>query len=371
MKHTLFVLFCLLMTASCSTAGPATAPPTEHDIGRLLMVGFRGTSLEECPDLGDHLENGRIGGVILFDYDVPSHSTRRNIESPQQLAQLTAALQNTASHPLLIAIDQEGGAVSRLKPSRGFRQTPSAAELGRLNDPDSTYRSACVTAETLRAMGINLNFAPVVDLDINPDNPVIGGLGRSFSHDPDTVTVHARQTIRAMEEAGIITALKHFPGHGSSATDTHKDFTDISGSWKKTELTPYANLIDHGYRGMIMTAHVYNSQLDRQYPATLSHSTISGLLRDSLGFGGVVISDDLQMNAVASHYELETAIRLALQAGVDILLFANNSTYDPEIVDKVHTIIRRLIDNGSIPPERIEQSARRIDALMGHNAEHP
>lgn len=367
MKPVLTVLFSLLLYSL--TACAAQAPLQDRldmKIGQMVMIGFRGTSLEESPGLTEDITRLNLGGVVLFDYDVPSGSPGRNITSPDQLRQLTSELQQASRIPLLIAVDQEGGRIARLKTKYGFPKSISAGRLGQLNNADSTFRATLSIAETLEKAGINVNFAPVVDLDSNPDNPVIGSLERSFSADPDEVTSHASAAVKALHAKKIIATLKHFPGHGSSATDTHKDFTDITESWKKTELMPYRKLVDEGYRDLVMTAHVFNASLDPVHPATLSKPVITGLLRDSLGFSGVVISDDMQMKAVADHYSLETAIPLAIEAGVDILLFANNSTYDAGIAEKAVTIIRSLVEKGTISPARIDSSYRRIMALKQH-----
>lgn len=367
MKPVLTVLFSLLLYSL--TACAAQAPLQDRldmKIGQMVMIGFRGTSLEETPGLTEDITRLNLGGVVLFDYDVPSGSPGRNITSPDQLRQLTSELQQASRIPLLIAVDQEGGRIARLKTKYGFPESISAGRLGQLNNADSTFRATLSIAETLEKAGINVNFAPVVDLDSNPDNPVIGSLERSFSADPDRVTLHASAAVKALHAKKIIATLKHFPGHGSSATDTHKDFTDITESWKKTELMPYRKLVDEGYRDLVMTAHVFNASLDPVHPATLSKPVITGLLRDSLGFSGVVISDDMQMKAVAEHYSFETAIPLAIEAGVDILLFANNSTYDAGIAEKAVTIIRSLVEKGTVSPARIDSSYRRIMALKQH-----
>lgn len=208
-----------------------------------------------------------------------------------------------------------------------------------------------------------MNLAPVVDLNVNPSNPVIGKLDRSFSADPVVVAQQARMVIDAFHQQGIIAALKHFPGHGSSTTDTHKDFTDVTATWSKKELDPYWALIREGYSDPVMTAHVFNARLDSLYPATLSKATIDGLLRKQLGFRGVVLSDDMQMKAIADRYGLEEAIRLAIDAGVDVLIFGNNVSYDPEIASKATSIIRHLVEKGAISPERINESYRRIMTL--------
>ncbi len=332
-------------------------------IGQMLMIGFRGTSLDNAPEIAADITRRRIGGVVLFDYDVPAHSPSRNIVSPQQLASLTLELQKLANIPLFIAIDQEGGKVSRLKQAKGFPSSVSAAYLGKLNNPDTTTTAAVQTAQTLKAMHISMNFGPVADLNSNPDNPVIGRLGRSFSPDPSIVISNLQLIIQAYHNNGIIATLKHFPGHGSSTTDTHRDFTDITASWSEQELEPYRALIASGYSDAIMTAHVFNAKLDTLYPATLSKQTLTGLLRDKLHFKGVIVSDDMQMKAIADRYGLETSVQLAIEAGVDLLLFGNNTSYDPAIASKAAEIIRSLLQKRIITPERIDQSYQRIMVL--------
>ena len=331
--------------------------------GQMLMIGFRGMSVESAPEIAADITRHRIGGVVLFDYDVPSRSSSRNISTPQQLSSLTTELQKLSKIPLFIAIDQEGGKVNRLKTARGFPPTVSADYLGRLNNPDTTSAAALQTARTLKAMHITMNLAPVADLNTNPDNPVIGKIGRSFSSDPATVISNITLIVGAYHNEGIIATLKHFPGHGSSTTDTHLDFTDITTSWSEQELEPYRILIAAGYNDAVMTAHVFNAKLDPLYPATLSKSTLTDLLRHKLGFKGLVVSDDMQMKAIADHYGLETAIRLAIEAGVDILLFGNNTSYDPAIASKATDIINSLIQQKIITPERIDQSYKRIMKL--------
>jgi len=347
---------------------PAEAAPQPDSlqirIGQMLMVGFRGTALDEAPDIRRAIERQRIGGVVLFDYDVPSRSRERNIASPDQLRKLTGELQELSRVPLLIAVDQEGGRVARLKPARGFPESPSARSLGRLGDPDSTGRAARTMARALKAARISMDLAPVVDLDTNPNNPVIGKLGRSYSADPAVVARQAGIVVRSLEGEGIVPVLKHFPGHGSSRADSHLGFTDVTETWRETELEPYRRLFREGYRGAVMTAHVFNANLDPNHPATLSGATIEGLLRRKLGFRGVVISDDMQMQAIAGNYGLEDALRLSIEAGVDILLFANNTTrYDRHIAEKASKLIRRMVEKGAIPASRIDESYRRIMAL--------
>ena len=206
--------------------------------------------------------------------------------------------------------------------------------------------------------------APVIELNINPDNPVIACLERSFSADAKTVTQHALEFIRAHREQGVHCTVKHFPGHGSSKKDSHLGMVDVTDVWSRVELEPYRALIEAGEVNAIMTAHVFNAHVDADYPATLSQATITGILRDELNYEGVVISDDLQMKAITEHYGFETAIRKALEAGIDILLITNNpDNYDEAIAQRAFAVIQQLVKEGSISKARIDQSYQRICKL--------
>ena len=336
------------------------------------MVGFRGLEVSAQHPIIQDIRELHLGGVILSDYDVASQKYLRNIESPAQALQLTEALQQASDVPLLIAIDYEGGGVARLKESHGFPSTVSHQYLGALDDRATTYREARKMAETLAAIGCNLNLAPVIDLNVNPDNPVIAGRERSFSADPDTVTRHAVEFIRAHREQGVQCTVKHFPGHGSATGDSHLGMVDVTNVWSRKELEPYRKLIQAGEIGAIMTAHVFNAHLDTDYPATLSRATITGLLRNELAYEGVVISDDLQMKAISEHYGFKTAIRKALEAGVDILLLITNNAghYDETIARRAFSAIQQLVEEGVISEARIDQSYQRIRKLKSLNVEH-
>ncbi|EAT15996.1 glycoside hydrolase family 3 protein [Desulfuromonas acetoxidans] len=364
-----FILFLpmLLALSGCQyfTAGlpKSTETPLEEKIGQLLLVGFRGQTLEQAPTLVNDIQKRHLGGVILFDYDVQLRQSGRNIASPSQLKQLTSDLQALSNLPLLIAIDQEGGRIARLKPAQGFPVTLSHRELAEQADVRLTFEHGKKLATTLATFGINLNLAPVVDLCSNPDNPVIARLDRCFSATPDQVTDQAGAYIAGHHQTAVLTCLKHFPGHGSSTTDSHQGFTDITQTWNEEELVPYRELIQHGRVDTIMTAHVFNSHLDANDPATLSRPIITGLLRGVLGYEGVVISDDLQMKAISAHYGLETAIEKALNAGVDMLVFGNNLSYNEHSVEQAVTIIQRLIKQGKVSEARIDESWRRITML--------
>lgn len=331
--------------------------PLERRIAQLLLVGFAGTRLEPGAAIVRDLRELQIGGVVLYDRD------GRNITGPAQLRALTAALTNLAATAPFIAVDQEGGQVVRLKERDGFLPTLSAQALGAAQDPALTAHHAQRIAHSLADCGLNLNFAPVVDLNRNPDNPVIARMERSFSADPQRVVGYAAALIAAQRRCGVIAALKHFPGHGSSTEDSHVGFVDVTRTWHRDELLPYRRLIGQGLCEMVMTAHIYNARLDPHHPATLSQPTITGLLRGRLGFRGVVVSDDLRMGAIARYYAYDTAVIRALTAGVDLLLISNHRPYDPDIVPKTLAIIARAVADGVLTPARIDRSCRRILAL--------
>ncbi|WP_027389719.1 glycoside hydrolase family 3 protein [Chrysiogenes arsenatis] len=352
----------LLVSLLVLATGAASATTLREMAGQMMLVGFRGLTIPATSPLVQDIAAGYVGGVILFDRDVLTGSRQRNIESVPQVRDLIASLQYRAPLPLFIAVDQEGGRVSRLKSEHGFRALASHAQLG-AGDVARTFREVRDTARELAAVGINLNFAPVLDLNTNPENPVIGKLGRSFSADPEQVARHGAQYAAALRSEKIIPVLKHFPGHGSSQHDSHLGFTDITHTWTPQELEPYRMLIADGFHGMVMTGHIFNQNIDRHFPATLSAPVLQGMLRRELGFQGVIVSDDMQMKAITEHYGFEEAIRQAILAGVDILLFGNNLEYDPHIARKGVEIIVQLVEQGVLSQERIWESYQRICEL--------
>lgn len=334
-------------------------------IGQMVMVGFRGTTLAEAGPLGEQIKAGQVGGVVLFDIDLlKNRSPVRNVRSPEQLRTLTRDLQASAPQPLFVATDQEGGRVARLKPSNGFPATKSAQDLG-ASEPAATRAQAESTARTLATAGVNMNLAPVVDVNVNRTSPAIGALGRSYSADPSVVTAHARAAIGGHEAGGVLSVLKHFPGHGSATADSHRGIADVTETWSPEELEPYRALIKSRHADVVMTAHVFNRTLDPDWPSTLSPKVLDQLLRKDLGFDGVVISDDMQMGAIQDQYPLEDAVRQALLAGVDMLMFANNNTksYEPDIAPRVVELIAGLVRRGVITEARIDESVARLETL--------
>ncbi|MEZ4862605.1 MAG: glycoside hydrolase family 3 N-terminal domain-containing protein [Caldilineaceae bacterium] len=352
-----------------ATQAPVTQPvPLAVKIGQLFMVGFRGLTVDENHPIVHDIVERHLGGVVLFDYDVPNGEFVRNIASPQQVQELTGALQRAAASsstapPLLIATDQEGGKVARLRERDGFPATVSHAALGKANDVAATFAQAEAMARTLAEAGINQNLAPVVDLNINPASPAIGAYERSFSADPQVVIAQARAFIEAHHTHNVLCTLKHFPGHGSAREDTHRGFVDVSATWSPVELEPYAALINAGLADAVMTAHVFNQAWSTSDPATLAPAAIQGLLREEMGYTGVVISDDMQMGAIREFYTFDEAIEKALTAGIDIIAIANNSIYDEQVLVKGIAVIERLLDEGKLTEARIEQSYQRVMEL--------
>ncbi len=335
----------------------------EQKIGQMLMVGFHGTSAKSGSRICRDIHRYNIGAVILFDYNPVDKSKPKNIANKAQVARLTTELQACSRNgKLLIAVDQEGGRVQRLKSRYGFYgKFPKAADVVKSGTATmkTTYEKM---AKELKSVGINYDLAPVVDLDINPKNHVIHGLGRSFGKDPKTVVKYASIFIDAMHRHGVLTSLKHFPGHGSSVGDTHKGFVDVTHLWKPVELEPY-RLLNHK-ADTVMVAHVFNRKLDARYPASLSQKTVDGILRKKLGFDGVVITDDLQMGAISQKYSLAQTLALAVNAGDDILLFGNQ--LDPKKVVSTKKLVEtmvKLVHQGKIDQQRIDDSYERIQKL--------
>jgi beta-N-acetylhexosaminidase len=356
-------LFSVLFVAGCLGAlppDPTRLAALEPELGTLLLVGFQGTDSAAGEDLERLLCETRVGGVVLF---------ARNIVDADQLSRLTRALGERSAactgRKLFIATDAEGGNVMRLAPGAGWPATLSAQELGESNDFILTELEARRIAGMLRAAGINWNLAPVVDVGYNPANPVIVGTARSFGANPQLVTEHARAFVRGLRAEGVLTALKHFPGHGSSFADSHRGFTDVTDTASpELELAPYRALIAENLADSVMTAHVFNRRLDPRRPATLSRATIAGLLRGELGFGGPVVSDDLRMGAIQQHYGIGEAAVLALDAGIDMLLIVDDRLPDGRPASQVAlTSIRRALAHGTLDPARVESAIARIRAF--------
>ena len=361
----------LLGSACRAQTGPVAHDSVDLDtmIGQMILVGFRGTEVDEIAPIYSDVVDHKVGGIILFEYDVPSRTRPRNIASPEQVRRLISTIRSWSDDPLFVAIDQEGGRVDRLKERYGFPRSVSAQWLGSIDEEDTTRVYSSRTASLLAGLGLNVNFAPVVDVDLNPENPIIGAIERSFSADPAIVARNAAWFIEEHRKHGVAAVLKHFPGHGSSKGDTHLGLVDVTDTWRPSELNPYRRLIQDGLADGVMTAHVVHRGLDSSgVSSTLSDRVIGGLLRDSLSFDGVVFSDDLQMGAIRDHYDLEEVILRAIRAGVDVLTFGNNTVYEPDVAARAIETIRTLVARGEITRGRIEASYTRIMELKSRLA---
>ncbi len=358
------LIFSCLIFSSCNVETLKEAPTIDEMIGQMIIIGFRGTEVDSNSKIIKDINKYNIGGIILFDYDVPSKSFPRNIISPKQTKKLIKDIKSLSRSDIFVSIDSEGGKVNRLKPAYGFVEIESAQKMGE-GEPEETFIKVSPLGLELDYLGININFAPVVDVNINKDNPVIGKLGRSFSEDPQKVYEHACNFIDAMHEYNIITAIKHFPGHGSSTGDSHIGLVDITDTYnKEAELFPYKKLIQDNKTDIIMTAHIMNTKIDLENPATLSPIFLKDILREQLGHEGVIVSDDMQMGAIVENYGFGEAIIKAVNAGCNLLVFSNNgSTYDECIAKEAVEAIKNAVNNGEIKEETIIASYNRIKHL--------
>jgi len=316
-------------------------------IAQMFMVGLAGNEIGS--DERKLFRDYPFSGFIFFSH---------NLKEPKQILSLCRSLWQTSGDiPPFIAIDQEGGRVHRLPPP--FTHFPPAAALGRAGDADLAYRTGAAMARELSAVGINLNFAPVFDVHSNPDNPIIGD--RSLGSDPDEVILLGWEVVRGLREGGVIPCVKHFPGHGHTAEDSHVELPVVKKSLdelKSVELPPFVHACRKEVE-TLMTAHVLYPALDASYPATLSHRIVGELLRGSLGYDGVVISDDLEMKAISDNYSVEETVRLAVLAGIDVLLFG----HETERAVAAFDFLCREVERSPQLRERAEQSYRRVQKL--------
>ncbi len=329
--------------------------PLEEQVGQCFMVGFDG--LEPTPEIIGLIQQRHVGGVILFT---------RNIRDARQTLQLTTTLQRIAReaghpYPLLISIDQENGLVRRLGPdSTSF---PGNMALGAISSEETAFEVAQATGEELRALGINMNLAPVADVNNNPANPLIGV--RSFGEDPDLVARLVAATVRGYAAAGVIATLKHFPGHGDTAVDSHLSLPTVPFGVERleqVELVPFRRGILAG-APCVMTAHILLSQLDSEFPATISPAVIQGLLRTQLGFEGVAMTDCLEMQAISDGVGVPNGAVLALAAGLDLILVSHRDDRQVASIDAV----LRAVGEGRLTDTGIRQAAERVSLLKARH----
>jgi beta-N-acetylhexosaminidase len=319
----------------------------DRDVAGLFCVGFHGKSAS--PEVLELVERG-VHGVVLFG---------RNVEEAEQVAALVAELKRAAGRPLLVSVDQEGGRVARLRAPQGFTEIPPMRALGETGDAELARAAGALVGAELRAVGIDQDYAPVVDVDTNPANPVIGD--RAFSRDPAVVGRLGAAFARGLQSAGVAACAKHFPGHGDTSQDSHKDLPRLPHALERlerVELAPFRDLAGAGVAA-VMTAHVVFEALDARRPATLAPEVMR-LLRERVGFGGCAISDDLEMKAVAEHFALEESAPGAIVAGVDALLVCHTAAVQHRAVD----LVRAAVEEGRIPRARLAEARARIARLL-------
>lgn len=325
----------------------------EEKVGQLLIVGFQGTDLNE--EIKTYINDLKIGGFILFS---------RNIEDEQQLLNLLNSIKEenrNSNIPLFLSIDEEGGKVSRLPSS--FVRLPEAMDVGNKDDEEISYKFGEIIGVRLKSLGFNVNFAPVLDINSNPSNPVIGT--RSFGVTVSRVVDNGLKVMSGIRDKGIIPAVKHFPGHGDTKVDSHVNLPTINktlGELESLELIPFKEAIEEDVE-MIMLAHILYPKIDDKYPATMSPKIIKDLLRAKLDYDGVVISDDMTMGAIVNNYTLEEGVISFLKSGGDIALVCHGADNPRKSIDR----IIEGVNKGELTEEEINKKVYRILSLKENN----
>lgn len=324
----------------------------KQKIGQRIIVGFDGETLPKDIERLD--EEWGLGGVILF---------KRNLKDPEQIFDLNESiLQLGKGITPFIGIDQEGGRVSRLPDP--YTIFPDMVCVGHQNTVSIAYEVGAVVGRELRVSGFNLNFAPVLDLNTNPNNPIIGD--RALSDDPEIVSTLGRSLIQGLQDNEIVACGKHFPGHGDTNADSHLGRVECRLSRDtliNRELLPYHKLVNDGVLNMVMLSHVHYPEIDKKYPASLSPEVIQGLLRTEVGFRGICISDDLEMKAISDHYSVEEMTHLAFEAGLDLFLMCHTLEKQVEVLET----LMKISENPSIPKAVWDMPLKRILEVKQHN----
>ncbi|HYQ17973.1 MAG TPA: beta-N-acetylhexosaminidase [Polyangiaceae bacterium] len=319
----------------------------EQQAARLFTVGFAGKSPSD--ELRGLLDRG-VGGVVSFS---------RNVGSPEEVLELNRELKRLAQRPLLLAVDQEGGRVARLR--SGFTELPAMRSVGAAADASLARELGQLMGRELRAVGFDMNYAPVLDVDTNPDNPVIGT--RSFGRDAQRVAEIGLALAEGLQSAGVAACAKHFPGHGDTSQDSHLELPRLPHDeprLEQVELAPFRAAAKTDIAAF-MTAHVIFEAVDAQYPATMSRAVVHGILREKLGYDGLVLSDDVEMRAIADNYGVEEAVWLGLRAGVDHFLVCHSAALAHRAIDAVV----RAVEAGELERGVIDAAARRFARVCG------
>ncbi|WP_101845241.1 beta-N-acetylhexosaminidase [Halobacillus sp. Marseille-P3879] len=321
----------------------------DEKIGQMIFGGVNGTGMNA--DTRKLIEEYHIGGLILFGHNIESATQTIDFLNDMK----TANADNP--NPLLLGVDEEGGSVTRMPDQ--IKSLPTSRSIGKLSDPEVAFNAGTILGEQMQALGFNLDFAPVLDVNSNPNNPVIGD--RSFGDNPEIVTRLGIQTMKGIQSEGVISVIKHFPGHGDTGVDSHLELPQVDKSYEeltKLELLPFKKALSEG-ADVSMIAHILLPQIDKVYPASMSKEVITGMLREDYNFDGVVITDDLTMGAITDHYNVADAAVETVKAGGDLLLVA----HDPDLVVTVFEELKAAVENGEISEDRIDESVERITHL--------
>ncbi|MCP3028683.1 beta-N-acetylhexosaminidase [Halobacillus sp. A5] len=337
------------LSKEMSREGSTADMSLDEKIGQMIFGGVDGTGMNA--DTRNIIKKYHVGGIILFS---------SNIESADQTVSFLNDMKTANAdnpYPLLLGVDEEGGSVTRIPDQ--MKSLPTSRSIGELNDPEVAFNAGAILGEQMQALGFNLDFAPVLDVTRNPNNPVIGD--RSFGDNSDIVTRLGIQTMKGIQSEGVISVIKHFPGHGDTGVDSHLELPKVEKSYdelRELELVPFKKAISEG-ADVSMIAHILLPQIDQSYPASMSNEVITGMLREDYNFDGVVITDDLTMGAITDHYTVADAAVETAKAGGDLLLVA----HDPDLVITVFDELKAAVENGEISEDRIDESVERITNL--------
>jgi len=321
----------------------------DEKIGQLIIGGFNGYTVDSNTE--NLIKENHLGGFIFF---------QRNIENPNQLLELTNTLKSLNKDniaPLFISTDEEGGTVTRMP--NEIKKLPSNSYIGKINNEDFSYNIGKPLGKELNSFGLNMDYAPVLDINSNPNNPVIGI--RSFGDNKDIVTRLGTRTMEGIKSQNVIPVVKHFPGHGDTSVDSHIGLPVVNYDLKRLndfELVPFKAAIDDG-ADAVMVAHILLPKLDPKYPATLSYNIITDLLRKNIGFDGVVITDDMTMGAIMENYNIGDASVKAINAGADIVLVCHKY----ENIQTAINSIKKAVSDKVITEDRIDESVYRVLSL--------
>lgn len=350
----------MILFPAAAAAAPyvkqARAAVDDRTIAEMLVLGFHGASADAAgaQNLARHVEAGRVGGVCFLGHNTRS---RAGIEAMTRLFRAAGRRSNP-----FVSVDQEGGAVQRLGKRSGYAPFPPAQAIAARQSTAEAQATYAAMARQLKAAGFNLNLAPVVDLGFQPKNPVVTRWGRAYGQDGATVAKFAGAFVRGHRQAGVLTSLKHFPGHGSTLVDSHAHPVNLTATWREDELTPFRLMARQGLIDIVMSGHLSHTRLTGGLPATLSPQSVA-YLRNTIGFNGAVMTDDLDMKAIRSSYSLSEAIVRAVAAGHDLILLSNSLKPDMDLPRHAVRVIKDAVASGRIPAATIEAAGRRVAQL--------